>query len=282
MTALNCLAQVWDVLFATSSMSAVLIHHYPLHRETRSALSLALLAFLVSPVSNSPTDPICIILAMGGGAVLFVVFWFRHWLLSRRGQQASCSLSESNAKQYVEITRIESGNSSNSNSSSSSSNSSSNNSKSSSDCGAEEISHCNSSEGLITQNQSADRGDVDVDAHYTSSDRFDAMMGSFIHKEISLRDEIFYDDEEEVHQQAEADESIAIWCKYQHHASCANIFLTVVGFFMVIIAFACYIFQNRETYWIVHSVWHLLAMGSTFLFIKNKDSVVSVISRLLR
>jgi hypothetical protein len=221
------------VLFATSSMSAVLIHHYPLHRETRSALSLALLAFLVSPVSNSPTDAICIILAMGGGAALFILFWFRFWLMSRYGNNHTPSI----LKSYLEVTGLEVDS-----------------------CNDDALTRRNSAEALMEDDRrensvtAVDRGGLSHPEHFYD-DVKDHSSSRFL---LSRFDQFF-----------------------SCHHQCANIFLTLLGFTMVIIAFACYIFQNRETYWIVHSVWHILAMGSTFLFIKNKDSVVRLIANYL-
>jgi hypothetical protein len=250
MVVLVCVLQIWDVLFATSSMSAVLIHHYPLDRESRSALSLSCLALLVSPVSNAPTDALCIVLAMGGGAALFIVFWLRFWLLCRYGE-ANSGGSALKAKRYLEITGMEAGSGDN--------------------CGAEEnLTRRHSSEGLIVQSlERNDAGDVS-----------DSQIGSLMIDDILSGTDNCYDSSSSSDDDKFGKSHFDQFGKWQQ--CCSSVFLTVIGFFMVVVAFSCYIFQNRETYWIVHSIWHLLAMGSTFLFIKNKNSVVRVISKLLQ
>jgi hypothetical protein len=255
--------KVWDVLFATSSMSAVLIHHYPLHRETRSALALALLAFLVSPVSDSPTDPLCIILAMGGGSLLFLVFWFRFWFLVRycgHHRDASAGMGGTRGKLYVEVTGMESGSGARSRGEDSNS-----------------TPHHHASEGLIPRNSDSHRSSAGAGAGCSSEERGGedvGFAGSYV--------DHIYDDP--AYQTPPAPNQIGLAYLDQFftcHHLWSNIFLTLVGFAMVVVAFSCYIFQNRETYWIVHSVWHVLAMGSTFFFILNRDAVVGVLLKLL-
>lgn len=265
---MSLLCQIWDVLFATSSMSAVLIHHYPLQRETRSALSLALLAFLVSPVSNSPTDALCIALAMGGGAVFFVVFWLRFWLQCRYGGNTWWSSGVDPATLYHEVNGMEPVSASRGGSGSVSGR------------GRGDGGRCNSAEeGLMMtmMMQSSARDSVgDVD---TSSAQKD--VHSHTRSSSSEGRDCFLEQGEDRHDDHKFG-GLAFFdqCFTCHHC-CPNVFLSLVGAAMVVTAFACYIFQNRETYWVVHSVWHVLAMGSTFLFIANKDSVVGVLSRTL-
>ena len=218
--------KVLDVLFATSSMSAVLIHHYPLHREARSALSLSLLALLVSPVSNAPTDPFAIVLAIGLGAILFVVFWVRFWINIRLAK--GCPSSKSRTR-YFEIAGMET---------------------------ARNFS-------INIDDDNSQREEV-ISDHSSQGSRDHQQFISPLNESVS--DKHFCNVE------------MSDTCSYIKSPLWSKVVLTLVGIFMVVIAFSCYIFQNRETYWIVHSTWHLLAMGSTYLFIRNKNSLVNLLS----
>lgn len=63
---------------------------------------------------------------------------------------------------------------------------------------------------------------------------------------------------------------------------CNNIVWTAAGIVMIIVAFICFANSDRTNYWILHSMWHILAMGSTYTFIKNRNAIVFQLIYLLR
>ncbi len=230
-------------------MSAVLIHHYPLYRETRSSLSVVLIAFLVSPVANDPTNGLNICLAIGIGFGLFILLWIRFWFSISDQTESSQALStnsmmNSESKQYHEI-----------------------------NANINTEVKCNTTDNDFVGLESGNNNDNDTD---------NDLQSELALVDMSSDRKYFIDRDPAERGNQKWDKTSIFICQ---HSLCVQygpkLYLTIIGFIMIIIAFACYIFQNRETYWIVHSVWHVLAMGSTFCFIKNRDTIVHLISNVL-
>mmetsp|Transcript_8918 Transcript_8918/g.13391 ORF Transcript_8918/g.13391 Transcript_8918/m.13391 type:complete len:889 (-) Transcript_8918:131-2797(-) len=200
--------QICDVLFATSSMAAIAIHHCPWSTDRRSAAALVLLAFLVSPVSNSPTNAVVIILAISLSIIVVILSWVGIYL------PYSCiykrlSRQDENGDSHIELTET----------------------------------------SISSPTTSLEENDTETSEAESLLPTDSSAVGS----PLSTGE---YDD--------------------RTSSSCCREFgLTIAGIVMVVLAFACYVGQNRTNYWISHSLWHTLAMGSTYCFIQNRDRAVN-------
>jgi len=54
--------------------------------------------------------------------------------------------------------------------------------------------------------------------------------------------------------------------------------LTLIGLALSLFALLSFIFQSRTTYWLSHSLWHIAVMSSAYPFIKGRDTFVKEVS----
>ena len=266
-------------------MAMIVVHHCPWQAERRSAVSLFLLAMLVSPVSNGPTDALVIILAILSSVGILTVSWLdklvgescRRTFLSLLLGAAMCVLTSVDRVMMSLLTT---------------------NRRAAGTSGADDVCIefadrgmastgqddspvCGLSTGLTPiYDSNEEGGDEEIcdsgvgdheAAHLLRSNQRGVEPHSSSNHRCGAVDSVLIGNKEEQYVDRESPASSLL----------KDLWMTVLGVFMVITAFIFYIGQNRTNYWMSHGLWHACAMGSTYFFIRNRESVVSRLTRIV-
>lgn len=277
-------------------MAMIAIHHCPWQADRRSAVSLFLLALLVSPVSNGPTDASVIILAILASVFILVGSWV-HFFFGETCWKKVELLSMS-CSRLSEIGWAEVGDS------------------------THDTRHASSSLEM-THNNSVSREDEDEVGGSGCIDRIGkncTPLGTEEDEECALGGEVELESEHLL--QADITLSGSNLPVAPGHPTSAHLapaltidnkhgealdikrctkeqlyrrggegmlhmsgvvqdtWMTFLALVMIVLAFVCYVQQNRTNYWLSHGLWHLCAMGSTYFFIRNRDRIAKRIKSL--
>jgi hypothetical protein len=251
------LNQICDVLFATASMAMIAIHHCPWQADRRSAASLFLLALLVSPVSNGPTDAAVIILAILASVVILMGSWV-HFSVGgacRRGAGGVHHEVELTVKQDPEEPAEEEGD-----------DSSNRRAVGVASCEGAEDQESGAAGGQESELLLADSSSPSHLLTHTSTAPLGSLPSSFSALTIDNTR-----DEESMGSKSSGKEQL--YSGVMGRRVIQDLWMTILALLMIVSAFVFYVNQNRTNYWISHGLWHACAMGSTYFFIRNRDSV---------
>lgn len=218
-------------------MSVVTILHFSaLRSEARACVAVLAAALVLAPVAHAPTSPVNLVLALVFAFLICLFSWiFRcgyRVLLS--GARLFSRVSTSDDAMEGMSTR----------SSSSIGGAGGGDGRTGSDI---EMSRSKGRVSLQRESEVEDRGLLDESVHAGESERTQSLPDRDRYRE----------------REREGNMS---------SGGCSSHAFTYIfiGVVLAIIGFSSFAFESRTNYWIVHSIWHFTAFGSTYFLIKGR------------
>lgn len=256
--------QIYDILFSTVSVAAVIMHHSPWSADTHSALVICIFSILISPISNDPTDPFNIIIALTFSIIVCILAWISSVIVHRFPYLGGVKRNNTWRTNY----------------------------------GMKSSTPLSSRIAAAT-NGYAPVANKDSDSKFTNDN---IEMKSFNEKDTNSFDDdiIGFDNESESddsHEIESSRENLGEWSAVSMNSATwmekftttiksipATVYLlrwTFLGLLLSLLGIACFALQTRLTYWYMHSLWHLLVMSSVLPSLFGRGICVNYIASKL-
>ena len=254
--------QIYDILFSTVSVASVIMHHSPWSSDTHSALVICIFSILISPISNDPTDPFNIIIALTFSIIVCILAWISSVIAHRFPYLGSVKRNHT--------WRSNPG--------------------------------MKSSTPLSSRISAATSGYAPVANNDSKFTNDNIEMKLFNDKDTSSFDDeiIGFDNESESddgHEVETSRENLGEWRVVSMNSATlleritaiiksipATVYLlrwSFLGLLLSLLGILCFSLQTRLTYWYMHSLWHLLVMSSVLPSLFGRGICVNYIASKL-
>lgn len=245
-----------DVLFCTVCMASMILFYSPIKRQTHSALTLMSVALLVTPVANNPTDSLNIICAIAGSVTLSFLLWLNYILVVNKctlttlynslccrsnGRVEATVSRRKRPKRKMKYTFVPS-----------------------SDPSGDSQSDPTANGIELTASQAMDRGNVFL----RNRDQAD-VESSFVSVESRYSQNSFRDWELYITN-----------CILDLPDNLYDCKFALFGLLLAGVGLAFFVLQTRESYWFMHSMWHMCVMLSSYCLIRGRFDFFNVIEHI--
>lgn len=234
--------QITDILFSTVCVATIIMHHSPLSGNTLSALVICIISLLILPISDDPTNPQNIFIAILLSITMCILGWLsaiiihRFPYLNKRddtwrfnpGTHFSAA-----AKGYAPVA----------------------------------VKDTDSIEMQLRDSQDCSHDDEDGFDH--SSDEQEDELSQEISTSLSTAD-------------MNTSTILSMVDRIRICIKSIPIFRwTALGLVLAFSGVLCFTYQDRLTYWYMHSLWHVLIMSSVLPLLLGRGMLVNKIAFLL-
>lgn len=237
--------QIIDILFSTVSVATIIVHHSPVSSNTLAAFVICIISFLILPISDDPTNPQNIFIAILLSITMCILGWLsaiiihRYPYLNKRddtwrfnpGTHFSAA-----AKGYAPVA----------------------------------VKDTDSIEMQLRDSQDLiNKINDDEDGFDHSSDEQENELSQEISTSCSTAD-------------MNTSTILSLVDRIRICIKSIPIFRwTALGLVLALSGILCFTYQDRLTYWYMHSLWHVLIMSSVLPLLLGRGMLVNKIAFLL-
>lgn len=242
--------QIYDILFSTVSVAAVILHHSPWSSDSHSALVICVFSVLVSPISNDPTNPKNIILAISFSISVCILAWISA-VISHRFPHLSTKDGTWRSNPGINLTA----------------------SLSAATQGYAPVATSNDGDNIEMQH-------VIVDSNPDHCDEGDNDDENGFNEQNEIENTRSTSDWNMDTSRISWLEKIVVIIKAIPSALIVSRW-TIVGVALALSGIMCFAMQTRMSYWYLHSLWHILVMSSTLPLLYGRGIFVNIVASLL-